>query len=312
MDSCQPSSRRPQLLAIDDSTLIHRLLKARLSSERLDVHTATTGQQGLDVARTLLPEVILLDIEMPDKDGFAVIAELKSDPRTHDIPVIMVSGSCDTDDKIRGIEMGAIDFVTKPFDVGELKARVRSALRIRLLIQMLAQRAQIDGLTGLWNRAYFDQRLDEEIALAARHNTPLALIMCDVDRFKSVNDAHGHPFGDSVLEEFSRILTQGRAGDVACRYGGEEFAVILPRSDVAEGVAAAERFRVAISQRTWEGSAGLRVTASFGVADLANCGNASARVMVEQADQALYAAKQNGRDRVEVAKSVQPSLRQSA
>lgn len=312
MEACQPPPRRPQLLAIDDSTLIHRLLKARLSSERLDIHTATSGQQGLEVARTLLPEVILLDIDMPDMDGFAVLIALKSDPATHDIPVIMVSGSCETDDKIRGIEMGAIDFVTKPFDVGELKARVRSALRIRLLIQMLAQRAQIDGLTGLWNRAYFDQRLEDEIAIAARSGTPLTLIMCDLDRFKSINDAHGHPFGDSVLEEFSRILAQGRAGDVACRYGGEEFAVILPRCDMSEALAAAERFRAAISQRTWGDVSTLRVTASFGVVDAAACGVASPRVMVQLADQALYAAKQNGRNRVEIAKPPEHALRQSA
>jgi diguanylate cyclase (GGDEF)-like protein len=290
--------RRPRLLAIDESTMVHRLLKARLKSERLEIHCAITGAQGLETARTLLPEVILLDVQMPDIDGFQVLARLKADPLTHDIPVIFFSGSSDTKDRIRGLEMGAIDFVMKPFDIGELKARVRSALRIRLLIRMLAQRAQIDGLTGLWNRAYFDERLKEEVMIAARHQSNLALILCDLDCFKQVNDTYGHPFGDQVLEEFAKILAAGRMGDVSCRYGGEEFAVILPRSDAGDAVAVAERFRISLRSHAWTEANTLRVTASFGVADLNQIGEASAKRLLQLADDAMYAAKQRGRDRV--------------
>src|ERR1043165_2806262 len=244
----QQQQRRPRLLAIGDSPMIHRLLKARLRSERLEIHSATTGAMGLDTANTLLPELILLDVDMPEMDGFEVLARLKSDPRTHDIPVIFLSGSCSTAAKVRALEMGAVDFVTKPFDVGELKARVRSALRIRLLIQMLAQRAQIDGLTGLWNRSYFDQRLEEEIGIAQRHNTRLSLVLCDLDEFKRINDTYGHPFGDQVLEEFAALMLRGRAGDAACRYGGEEFAIILPRADVHEAAAVADRYRMSLKK----------------------------------------------------------------
>jgi two-component system, cell cycle response regulator len=311
MQGPQPQQRRPQLLAIDDSTLIHRLLKARLKNERLEIHSATSGQAGLEMARMLIPEVILLDINMPEINGFALLTQLKADPVTHDIPVIFISGSTDTADKIRGIEMGAIDFVTKPFDIGELKARVRSALRIRLLIQMLAQRAQIDGLTGLWNRAYFDQRLEEEITQAERHAAPLSLVLCDVDCFKSLNDTYGHPFGDRVLEEFAQILSHGRAGDVACRYGGEEFAVILPRTETMEAAEVADRFRQALGEYAWSEASDLRVTASFGVTDLRSCGG-GAKAMIEFADDAMYAAKQNGRNRVEVATNVAPPLKHSA
>lgn len=292
--------------------MIHRLLKARLKSERLEIHSATTGAQGLETARSLLPEVVLLDIDMPEMDGFGVLARLKADPRTHDIPVIFLSGSCSTSDKVRGLEMGAIDFVTKPFDIGELKARVRSAVRIRLLIQMLAQRAQIDGLTGLWNRAYFDQRLEEEFTTAQRHDGRLALILCDLDQFKSINDTFGHPFGDQVLEEFARILGQGRAGDIACRYGGEEFAVILPRSDAAEAAAVAERCRAAIQQHTWIDDEDLVVTASFGVTDMSLIPAATTSAMIEVADNALYFAKQNGRDRVVISEHAKTSLRRTA
>lgn len=300
----QSEQRRPRLLAIDDSMMIHRLLKARLRSERLEIHCATSAAQGVETARALLPEVILLDVDT-EKDGFSVLAQLKADPYTHDIPVIIFSDSCETATKIRGLEMGAFDFVTKPFDVGELKARVRSAVRIRLLISMLAQRAQVDGLTGLWNRAHFDQRLREEVTISHRHGTKLALIMCDIDRFKTVNDSYGHPFGDQVLEEFAKILTNGRAGDVACRYGGEEFAVILPRADIREGAAAAERFRQLLREHTWIEANDLVVTASFGVTDLDTISEPTAKAMMESADHALYAAKQAGRDRVVEATAAQ-------
>ena len=304
--------RRPRLLAIDDSTMIHRLLKARLKGERLEIHCATSGQQGLETARTLLPEVILLDIQMDDVDGFQVLDSLKADPITHDIPVIIISGQTETEVKIRGLEMGAIDFVTKPFDVGELLARVRSALRIRLLIQLLAQRAQIDGLTGLWNRAYFDQRLIDEISMAQRHGTPLSLIMCDLDRFKLLNDTHGHPFGDQVLEQFAHMLAESRTGDIACRYGGEEFALILPQTSAEEAMIVAERMRDRLHRHGFSEVQEQSVTASFGVTDLRRCREATPKAMVTLADDALYAAKQKGRDRVELASDPDVQQRLSA
>ena len=304
--------RKPRLLAIDDSALIHRLLKARLRSERLEIHCATTGAAGLHAAKQLLPEVILLDVNIPDVDGFSVLEDLKSNPNTHDIPVIVFSGSCDTSAKIRAFDMGAIDFVTKPFDLGELKARVRSAVRLRLLISMLAQRAQIDGLTGLWNRAHFDQRLHDELASAQRHDEPLALILCDLDNFKVVNDTYGHPFGDQVLEEFAAILASGRSSDVACRYGGEEFAVILPRQSVDDAAAVARRFRTELRERTWNRTEGLLITASFGVTDLLRISEATVNAMVHSADGALYQAKKQGKDRVVMAPIIERGLRASA
>lgn len=305
--------RRPRLLAIDDSTMIHRLLKARLKNERLEIHCATSGKQGLETARSLLPDVILLDIDMPDMDGFAVLSELKADQATHDIPVIFLSGSCESSSIVRGLELGAIDFVAKPFDVSELKARVRSALRIRLLIKMLAQRAQIDGLTGLWNRAYFNSRLEVEVAHAQRHQEPLSLILADLDSFKQLNDRYGHPFGDEVLEEFASILAGGRAGDVACRYGGEEFAVIMPNVAAKEAASVATRYGAALAACRWERTGDLSVTASFGVTDLSLTNPKTAKAMIDSADRALYAAKQAGRNRVVIASPPPPeSMRASA
>ena len=151
--------RRPRVLAIDDSDLVHRLLRARLRHERIDLHSVHTAEEGIDAARTLEPDVILLDIDLEDLDGFEVLARLKADPRTRDLAVIFVSASAETMDRVRGLDLGAVDFIGKPFDVTELRARVRSALRTQRLLRMLSQRAQLDGLTGLWNRAYFDDRL---------------------------------------------------------------------------------------------------------------------------------------------------------
>jgi two-component system, cell cycle response regulator len=319
-----PSIARPRLLAIDESTEIHRLLKSNLRGERVEIHGATTGEQGLRSARTLQPDVILLSVELPDVHGFSVLERLKADGGTHDIPVIFLSSSADTQMIVHGLDMGAIDFVGKPFDMGELKARVRSAIRIRLLIKMLAQRAQIDGLTGLWNRAHFDQRLQEEVAAALRHDAPLSLILLDLDRFKQINDTRGHPCGDQVLEEVGRLLARGRAGDVACRYGGEEFAIISPRTGAEDAVYLAERLREEMRGLRWEEAPELRVTASLGVADLAcvrhgagaggerecegdgsavNPGCVIAKLLIEAADGALYQAKSLGRDRVVLAES---------
>ncbi len=280
--------------------LIHRLLKSQLRHERIEVHNAVTGTEGVSMARALDPDVILLDVDMPDIDGFEVMRELKRHPVSHDIPVILLSTADDTDTKVRGLDMGAVDFITKPFDVPELKARVRSAVRMRGLIRMLAQRAQLDGMTGLWNRSYFDMRLAQEVANAGRYGHSLALILGDIDFFKNINDTHGHPFGDLVLERFARLLMGGRNGDIPCRYGGEEFGIILPDTTAEEAGHVANRIRRAFKGLRWDGCEDLSVTASFGVTDVTRAQKQNAESMVASADRALYAAKAAGRDRVVV------------
>jgi len=292
----------PRLLAIDDSELIHRLLQVRLQGERLELHGALSAQEGLQKARELMPEVILLDIELDTMDGFEVLAHLKSDPKTQDIAVIFISAVSDTMDRVRGLDLGAVDFIAKPFEVAELKARVRSALRMQHLVKMLEHRAQIDSLSGLWNRRYFDQRLQQEWSEARRHGRSLSLIMCDVDRFKRLNDQFGHPFGDQVIERVAQILSGGRGSDITCRYGGEEFGVILPSTAADRALEVAERHRVAIESHTWSGHDDVIVTSSFGVADLKSLPtDAGMEQLVQAADMALYRAKQSGRNRVELA-----------
>lgn len=291
--------RRPRVLAIDDSDLVHRLLRARLRHERIDLHSTHTAESGIKAARELQPDVILLDIDLEDLDGFEVLARLKADPETRDLAVIFVSASAETMDRVRGLDLGAVDFVGKPFDVTELRARVRSALRTQRLLRMLSQRAQLDGLTGLWNRAHFDERLESELSGSLRHGTQISLILVDLDRFKNLNDTHGHPFGDEVLERTASVLTGGRAQDVACRYGGEEFAIILPGTGIEEAADVAERHRGKIEEITWTDRPDVSISGSFGVADL-SClpGAPTIESLVKIADAALYKAKTAGRNQV--------------
>ena len=291
--------RVPRVLAVDDSELMHRLLRTRLQLEQVEIHCAISGEDGLRMAEELQPEVILLDIDLDGMDGFEVLQRLKENPRTRDIAVIFISASSETMDRVRCLDLGAVDFIPKPFEMSELKARVRSAIRMQQLLRMLSQRAQLDGLTALWNRAYFDQRLAAEFAESRRHGRPLALVMCDIDHFKSVNDRFGHPFGDEVLSLFATILSGGRASDVPCRYGGEEFGVILPATALAEAVEVAERFRRAFEEHQWRRHPDLVLTASFGVAEVSALGSMAAPAdLLARADAALYAAKRGGRNRV--------------
>ena len=311
--AAERGDRLPKLLAIDDSELIHKILRVRLQHEQLEVLSALSGGDGIRMAKELRPEVILLDIELGDMTGFEVLEKLKADPETRDIAVMLISAFSESIDRVRGLDLGAVDFITKPFEVIELTARVRSILRLQSAMNMLAVKAQIDGLTGLWNRKYFDARLESEFSEGLRHQRPLALIMADVDKFKSLNDGYGHPFGDLVLERFARILSSGRTSDVACRYGGEEFGVILPSTTLAEAHEVAERFRERLMNEHWPRHEDLRVTASFGVADLNSVPqNSLPRAIVESADRALYAAKHGGRNRVEVATDGMPTMRRSA
>ena len=293
------SNPLPKVLAIDDSELIHRLLRVRLQYEQLELHGALDAAEGIRLAYELRPDVILLDIEMKGMDGFEVLQRLKADVELQDIPVIFISATASMEDRVRALDLGALDFVGKPFEVVELKARVRSALRVQHLVKMLAQKAQVDGLTGLWNRTYFDRRLGQESAEAFRHQRPLALVMCDLDGFKQLNDRFGHPFGDHVLERFAKVLQSGRTSDVACRYGGEEFGILLPHTGGTEAFEVAERYRRQIEALEWSGHQSLVVTASFGVADVSAAGRpVTADELVSAADTALYRAKTQGRNRV--------------
>lgn len=289
-----------RVLVIDDSEQVQTLIRDHLRDECVQIITARDGSAGLEIARRQKPDLILLDADKPAPDGLELCRQLKSDPETNNIPLIFLSVAADTAQKMEGLDSGAIDYLIKPFDAAELCARVRTGLRLRYLMELLVQKAQVDGLTGLWNRAYLDDRLEAQLALATRHNLPLSVVMIDLDHFKKINDACGHPFGDIVLRAVAALLTAvTRKEDVVCRYGGEEFAAILPQTKAAGACELAERIRVMVTRLglTHCGQP-VPVTCSFGVADLACAG---LQTLTEAADEAVYVAKCNGRNRIEIA-----------
>jgi len=287
------------VLVIDDSPQIHELLTVRFKGEEIELLHAHNPEDGLTLAAVALPDLVLLDVDMPEMSGFEVCQRLKRDPKTTHLPIIFLTAADQLHTKVQGFDLGAVDYVTKPFQGAELRARVRAALRTKRYLDLLASRAQVDGLTALWNRAYFDRRLAEDVAIAERGGTPVGLILIDVDHFKAINDKHGHPFGDAVLQRVAEIVSASlRDVDAACRYGGEELACILLGTGIDVATAVAERMRKRIRETLFAHERqAVRVTASFGVASTEEQARTAAQLL-SRADGALYAAKRGGRDRV--------------
>ena len=263
-----------------------------------EIICAEGGVAGLEAAHREKPDLILLDLDMPDMSGFDVCRELKADPELCMIPVLFLSGSSTAEDKVTGLDLGAVDYVTKPFDAFELRARVRAALRTKHLQDLLIEHAHIDPLTGLPNRRALMERLQREWARIERHGGHLSFIMADVDHFKRVNDAYGHHVGDKMLQEIARVISeQCRDVDLPARFGGDEFAVIVPDESGIDAVQLAERCRREVAKiQVLMRNETVTATMSFGVADAA--GLLSAESLMESADKVLYQAKNAGRNAV--------------
>lgn len=289
-----------RILLIDDSLDTTRLAETILRKEGLDFLSTDTGMAGLEMARQNSPDVILLDLDLPDMHGFDVCRRLRDAPNTSLIPVLYLTAEDNTASKVRGLDIGAIDYVTKPFHPLELLARVRVALRIKHLQDTLTREAHIDPLTGLWNRRALEDRLKQSWDEARRHDDTIVMILCDIDHFKSVNDTHGHAVGDLVLRNLASILRQtARSYDFCARYGGEEFIILLTREVSCDAVALAERCRGNVAAMKIEAGRELfQITASFGLADSSGCDTPNE--LLRAADAALYEAKRTGRNRVRV------------
>ena len=288
-----------RVLVIDDSESIHKLVVARLRPEGLEVLGEFDGELGIERAVADQPDLILLDIGLPNVDGFEVCRRLKEHASTRNIPIIFLTGTTDTESKVRGLDLGAVDYVTKPFDQVELRARVRAALRTKRLQDILEQQSFLDGLTGLWNRSYLDRRLESELNVARRYGRPLTLVLADVDHFKRVNDSFGHLFGDIVLQGIAEGLrAYARRSDIVARYGGEEFAVLLTDTNLRAAMFVSERLRSSAENRHFEArSEVVSVTASFGVACSEDLGaDLTPEELIRAADVALYASKDAGRN----------------
>jgi diguanylate cyclase (GGDEF)-like protein len=241
-----------QILVIDDTKQIHSLVTAILEKEPATVHSALDAVNGLRLAESLRPDLILLDVQMPGTDGYETCRKLKADPNLFNIPVIFLTALSTTEEKVRGLEMGAVDYITKPFSPSELLARVRASLRTSRAIRMLEEHALIDFLTGLGNRQMFKQRLAAEVSLRVRTKKPLACVVIDVDNFQGINDSQGHPFADSVLKSIAQVIEQSlRVEDVPCRLGGDAFVIIAPNTDTLDATQLADRIYRDVNKLTF-------------------------------------------------------------
>ena len=305
------------ILVVEDSPTQARYASLLLENAGYKVTVAETGNSSLDLAQRCQPDVILLDVVLPDLDGFEVCRALRQNVVDY-IPVLMLTDQrTGVDDRIDALTVGADDYLAKPFDQRELLARVSALLRVKQIIDELRSRltsehqsyqalkriALTDYLTGLYNRHYFAEVLENEFALAQRYTRPLAGIMSDIDLFRNFNTRYGHPTGDWVLQNIARLMqSHVRRGDMIARYGGEEFVILLPMTDTPTAAALAERLRGQIEATVWEHPSygPLRITVTFGVAALPALGIGSADKLLACADKALYWAKAAGRNRVAV------------
>lgn len=297
------SLKPAHLLIVDDDPGMVRVM-GRMLSDLGTVRFATTGEQALQKLHEQPPDVLLLDAEMPGMSGFELCAHLKADPRIAHVPVIFVTGHRDPDSELRGLELGAVDFIAKPVSEALLLARVRTQLRLKSLTDELRRLADVDGLTGVMNRRSFDAALQHEWLRAARSGEPLALLLVDVDHFKLYNDLYGHLSGDECLRQVAQALqrTLNRPADRVARYGGEEFAVLLPATDVPGASHLARRIHRELAVQALPHGAspsGTQVSVSVGISGVAKVetGREGFDTLVNCADLALYAAKRTGRAR---------------
>lgn len=307
-----------KILIIDDTPANIQILHAVLG-ESYSIFFAASGREGISMARKELPDLILLDIMMPEMDGYAVCKELKGDPRTRQVPIIFITAMGTVEDETKGLELGAIDYITKPFSPPIVKARVKNHLELKrhrdllekasieldkknLTLNLLARE---DALTGLANRRYFNEVLASEIRRARRSRQLLSLILCDVDFFKNYNDHYGHVAGDKCLQAIGHLLLQTfkRATDLPARYGGEEFVVIFPDTPPGNAGHLAEKLRQGMMAQAIPhafSTAADVVTLSFGVIEALPTRERNAEWYINEADKALYRAKEKGRNQVDI------------
>jgi diguanylate cyclase (GGDEF)-like protein len=292
------------VLIADDDPDILGLLAFLLERDGYSVVKAIDGLHALRLARECRPDLCVLDLSMPGVDGYTVCRELQAlGPSAP--PVIFLTAHAHTGARVEGLDAGAVDYIVKPFDREELRARIRAALRTKTVRDQLAVEAATDPLTGLMNRANVGA-LDEHVASACASGSPLAVLMIDLDHFKNVNDLHGHPAGDAVLRQVARRFMRAmRDTDVLIRFGGEEFLALLTGTDTIGAVTMAARLRESLESSpivvTGEGRpVEVSMRASVGVATLRD-GRDTSTALIEAADRALYRAKSLGRDRVELA-----------
>ncbi|MEY8709805.1 diguanylate cyclase domain-containing protein [Mangrovibacter phragmitis] len=293
---------KPRILIVDDQPVNIHTLSAVFHGE-LDIIVATSGEKALHLALKQKPDLILLDIVMPDIDGYEVCRKLKNDPITEWIPIIFVTAETEANVEAYGFEIGAVDFIAKPINPAIVRARVMTQLMLKLYMDNMREVAWLDGLTGLYNRRRFDEMLKQHWLLCRREQRPLAIIMLDVDFFKRFNDNYGHQKGDDCLRAIAIALkgTLRRPMDMVFRYGGEEFTCLLPLTDLAGAQERASAILNAIKALQIPHATSRVspfVTISIGIACTIPEQEKGEEDLLNHSDQALYQSKSDGRNRI--------------
>ncbi|MGZ5443729.1 MAG: diguanylate cyclase [Thermoanaerobaculia bacterium] len=301
---------------VDDDAAIRRLVRLFLRRAGYETLEYTTGDEAREALQRESWDLAILDRRLPDMDGVVLAHELKSSAVHRARYIIMLTGEDEQEDKVEGLELGADDYITKPFQFPELLARIRAGKRIVDLQKELMEKNRrlellsiTDGLTKLHNHRYLQDELARAFEESQRYQRPLSLAMIDLDFFKKVNDTYGHAAGDDVLKRAAELFRSSvRSTDLVGRYGGEEFAVMMPETTLQDGMAFAEKIRHLIETTPLETQAGpLSATVSIGVASVPHSRIHSAKELIIAADRALYRAKKSGRNQVQAEKRRDPS-----
>lgn len=309
------SNAQVRLLLVDDTPANLEIAGTILEKEGYDLYIADSGDSALELASKTAFDLILLDIMMPGLDGFETLRKLRQLKQGKHIPVIFLSAKMDIESVVRGFELGAVDYIRKPFNLLELKARVQTHVELKKTRELLEEKnkslrqaykdlaitAATDPLTRLLNRREMMKRMECELAKHERAGRPFSVIIADIDDFKKVNDTYGHLVGDNVLVAVAAILLSGtRRADSVARWGGEEFLLMLPETPVAGAAQLAEKLRQAVERHVFAvGPADVRVTMSFGACEID--GADALDDLLTKADLALYRGKAGGRNRVIIA-----------
>ena len=300
------AGRDGRVLMVDDRPALSERMQATLSSEHV-VDMEGDPTEALFHAAEGNYELVVVSLDLANFDGLRLCSQLRSLERTRNVPILAIAESDSNARLVRALEIGVNDYLVRPFDKHEMLARVRTQIRkkryterLRDSVQLSIEAAVTDPLTGLYNRRYMETHVGTLVDQAAARNKPLSVLVLDIDYFKSINDTYGHDAGDDVLQDFAiRIRKSIRGIDLACRYGGEEFVVVMPETDMAVATMVAERLRRRIASEPFpiqKGTRTIDVTISIGIAALAPDDDAAA--VIKRADQALYRAKRDGRNRV--------------
>jgi len=302
---------RPRLLIVDDQPVNIRALH-QIFAEDHDVFMATNGSDAIAFCESSQPDLILLDVVMPELSGLDVCRALKASPATADIPVIFVTSLNDPEEEGACWDVGGVDFITKPINAKTTRNRVRAHLTLKHQADLLRQLAWIDGLTGIPNKRQIEARSEEEFRRCRGEALPLAVAVVDIDYFKSFNDTYGHLAGDDCLRSVAQAIQASlhRAGDFVGRMGGEEFVCLFPGATLPDALKLLERIDAAIRALKLPHAGGIDgyVTVSIGVISAVPHGDITMVALVEQADRALYQAKQQGRARVYAAEVAAPDV----